>query len=159
MPGYLPISEELSELLSLLNSHEVEFLVVGAHALAFYGVPRFTEHIDFFVAKTEQNIDRLAHALEEFGISVPESSRREMVSKDRRAMFIGQKPNRAGFLTCLDGIEFGSAAQSKVPGVVADQPVYFISLEDYVLTKKASGRVKDAGDLAMLKTVNPEIVI
>ncbi len=37
MLGFLPINEDLSELLSLLNSHGVEFLVVGAHALAFMG--------------------------------------------------------------------------------------------------------------------------
>lgn len=32
MPGYPPISDELRELLSLLNSPGVEFLVVGAAA-------------------------------------------------------------------------------------------------------------------------------
>ena len=46
MPGYRPISEDLRELLSLLNSNDVEFVVVGSHALAFHGVPRFTEDID-----------------------------------------------------------------------------------------------------------------
>jgi len=34
MPGFPPINEDLSELLSLLNSHGVEFIVVGAHAFA-----------------------------------------------------------------------------------------------------------------------------
>ena len=159
MRGYPPISEELSELLSLLNSHRVDFIVVGAHALAFHGIPRFTEDIDFFVAKSKQNIDRLAQALQEFGVTVPESSRDEMVSRDRGVIFIGHKPNRADFLNFLDGVEFGAAALSKLPGILADQPVNFISLKDYVATKKASGRPKDAGDLAMLKTAHPEIEV
>jgi hypothetical protein len=51
MPGYPPISEDLRELLSLLNSHDVEYVIVGSHALAFHGVPRFTEDIDFFVSR------------------------------------------------------------------------------------------------------------
>jgi hypothetical protein len=82
-----------------------------------------------------------------------------MVSKERGVIFIGHKPNRADFLNFLDGIEFASAARSKLPGFLADQPVYFISLEDYIATKRASGRPKDAGDLAMLKTAHPEIEV
>jgi len=159
MPGYPPINEDLSELLSLLNSHGVDFIVAGAHALAFHGVPRFTEDIDFFVAKSKLNIDRLAHALQEFGVMVPDSSRDEMVSRDRGVIFIGHKPNRADFMNFLDGVEFESAAKTKIPGVLADQPVYFISLDDYIATKKASGRPKDAGDLAQLKTAHPEIEV
>jgi hypothetical protein len=157
MPGYPPISEDLRELLSLLNSHGVEYIVDGAHSLAFHGVPRFTEDIDIFVAKTEENIDRLADALTEFGISIPRESKHEMVAKERGVIFIGHKPNRADFLNFLDGVEFSSAAQSKIAGSLAGQPVYYISLEDYVATKKASGRPKDAGDLIMLKSVHPEI--
>ena len=157
MPGYPTISEDLSELLSLLNSKRVDFIVVGAHALAFHGVPRFTEDIDFFLARSKQNIDRLAQALHEFGVTLPDSSRKEMVSKDRGVIFIGHKPNRADFLNFLDGVEFVSATQSKLPGLLAGQPVHFISLEDYIATKKASGRPKDAGDLAMLKSAHPEI--
>ncbi|MDR3689514.1 MAG: hypothetical protein P4L46_09060 [Fimbriimonas sp.] len=127
----------MSELLSLLNSHEVNFLIVDAHALAFHGGPRFTEDIDFFVERSHQNIARLALALQEFGVIVPESACHEMVSKDRGAIFIGHKPNRADFLNFLDGVEFTAAAQSKLPGILADQPVNFISLKDYVSTKRA----------------------
>ncbi len=157
MRGHPPISEDLSDLLSLLNSHGVDFVIVGAHALAFHGVPRFTEDVDFFVSKSKQNIDRLAQALQEFGVTVPESARNEMVFKDRGVIFLGHKPNRADFLNFLDGVEFSSADQSKLPGILADQPVNFISLENYIATKKASGRPKDASDLAMLRTAHPEI--
>jgi hypothetical protein len=159
MPGHPPISEDLRELLSLLNSHDVDYIVVGAHALAFHGVPRFTEDIDFFVSKTQKNIRRLADALQEFGVVVPEKSQQEMLSKERGVVFIGHKPNRADFLNFLDGVEFDSAKAAKIAGSLAGQPVFFISLNDYVATKKASGRPKDAGDLAMLRSVHPEIEV
>jgi hypothetical protein len=157
VPGYLPISEDLSELLSLLNSHEVSYIVVGAHALAFHGVPRFTEDIDFFVAKTGQNIFRLTAALREFGVDVPEQAQKEMLTKDRGVIFIGHKPNRADFLNFLDGVEYDSASVAKLPGTLAGQSVSFISLEDYVATKKASGRPKDISDLNILRSAHPEI--
>jgi hypothetical protein len=155
MLGYPPISEDLSELLSLLNSHDVEFIVVGAHALAFHGVPRFTEDVDFFVERTQQNISNLARALQEFGVSVPELSQKELLTKDRGVIFIGHKPNRADFLNFLDGVDYHTADKSKLPGSLAGQPVFFLSLRDYIATKKASGRTKDIGDLAMLMSVRP----
>lgn len=100
---------------------------------------------------------RLAEALHQFGVTVPEESKEEMLSKERGVIFIGHKPNRADFLNFLDGVEYGSASSTKLPGFLAGQPVFFISLKDYVATKKASGRPKDAGDLAMLKVVRPDI--
>ncbi len=155
MPGYLPTSDELSELVSLLNSHGVNYIVVGAHALAFHGVPRFTEDVDFFVSRSSQNIGRLANALEEFGITLPEESQVQMVSKERGVIFVGHRPNRVDFLNFLDGVDFDSAAESGAQGSLAGQPVLFISLKDYIAAKRASGRPKDISDLAILGTIIP----
>ena len=87
--------------------------------LAFHGVPRFTEDIAFWVAKQPENIDRLAVALEEFGVDGPLSSREEMVNRERGMIFIGHKPNRADFLNFLDGLSFDSAVKSRLPGQIA----------------------------------------
>jgi predicted nucleotidyltransferase len=155
MPGYLPINEELRELVSLLKSHRVEFIVVGAHALAFYGIPRFTEDIDFFISRTKLNVKRLAAAFEEFGVVLPLESQEALVNKQRGVIFLGHKPNRADFLNFLDGVDYESADRSKVSGAIAGQSVFFISLKDYATTKKATGRPKDIGDLAMLRAILP----
>jgi hypothetical protein len=37
------------EFIALLNSHAVDYLIVGAWARAFHGVPRSTGDIDFLV--------------------------------------------------------------------------------------------------------------
>jgi hypothetical protein len=42
--GYETSSKEFCE---LLNSHGVEYVIVGRQALAFHGAPRFTGDIDF----------------------------------------------------------------------------------------------------------------
>lgn len=157
MPGYRQISEELHELLSLLNSHHVDFVVVGSHALAFHGVPRFTEDIDFFVSRQRSNIVKLASALKDFGIDVPDASIDEMSNKDRGVIFIGNKPNRADFLNFLDGVEFDEVYASKVPGSLAGESVSFISVDNYIKTKKASGRPKDRSDLILLWETYPDL--
>jgi hypothetical protein len=44
------MNEDLKEFLRLLNSHRVEYVIIGAHALAFHGLQRFTEDIDLWKA-------------------------------------------------------------------------------------------------------------
>ena len=56
----MEIPEDFKELLRLLNSHGVEFLVVGGYALGFHGVPRYTGDLDLFVAANAQNGERKA---------------------------------------------------------------------------------------------------
>lgn len=151
------MNEELSELLSSLNSHHVRYLIVGAHALAFHGVSRFTEDVDFFVERNRENIERLAEALRAFGIEMPPQAIDDMSTKERGIIFVGRKPNRADFLNFVDGLQFESADRSKVAGVLAGQPVSFLSLEDYAATKRASGRPKDLSDLELLRSVHSNI--
>jgi hypothetical protein len=46
---------DFDEFFGSLIDHGVEFLVVGAYALAFHGVPRYTGEIDVFVRPDAEN--------------------------------------------------------------------------------------------------------
>ena len=46
----MKLAKDLSALLALLHSHSVEFVVVGAHAVAFHGFPRFTGGLDLLTS-------------------------------------------------------------------------------------------------------------
>ena len=59
-PGFNAFIECLSE-------HRVEFLIVGAYALAIHGVPRFTGDLDVLVAPGLDNAQRLIDAIGAFG--------------------------------------------------------------------------------------------
>ncbi|CAN5584896.1 hypothetical protein BH11ARM2_BH11ARM2_21540 [soil metagenome] len=61
---------DLLELLELLRSHSVEFLVVGSTALAVHARPRYTEDLDLWLRRSEENTRRLIAALREFGFVV-----------------------------------------------------------------------------------------
>ncbi len=43
------LSRDLRQLIESLNCHGVDYLVVGAYALAWYGLPRYTGDIDVLV--------------------------------------------------------------------------------------------------------------
>ena len=62
----MPLNKDLREFLGLLNSNEVEYLVVGAFAVAFHGFPRYTADLDQLVRPTEENADRVLRALSQF---------------------------------------------------------------------------------------------
>lgn len=149
------ISDELSELVALLKSHDVDFIVVGSHALAFHGIPRFTEDVDFFVRKTQENVGRLASALAQFGVALPEASQQQLLDRERGLIMVGRKPNRADILNFLDGLSFETAWDNSLRGELGGIEVAFLSLADFRATKLASGRPKDLADLALLDTLNP----
>jgi len=41
----LELQQDFRELLALFNARRVEYVVVGAYALAFHGAPRFTGEV------------------------------------------------------------------------------------------------------------------
>lgn len=61
------LQSDLREFIALLNAHKAEYLVVGGHAVAFHGYPRFTGDIDFFLRPTRENACRVIDALRKFG--------------------------------------------------------------------------------------------
>ncbi len=151
MPGPLPINDDLKELLRLFQSHNVEFVIVGAHALAFYSRPRFTEDLDIFLNRSQENADRVRVCLEEFGFPMADESAQELSENPRAMIVLGAKPNQVDLINFLDGVSFDEVWSKRKAGKLADDlTVDFIALEDFVATKRASNRPKDKYDLELL---------
>jgi hypothetical protein len=55
--------DKVLELVKAMNDEGVEYITFGAIALWAHGIVRATEDADFFVAPTEENIERLKRAL------------------------------------------------------------------------------------------------
>ncbi len=53
-------------------------------------------------------------------------------------------------MTSVDGVAFDEAWAGRVRGTLGDYPIAFVGLREYILTKRASGRIKDAADLESL---------
>ena len=63
----MKLSSDLKEFIELLNSHKVDYLVVGAHALAWHGLPRYTQDIDFFINPDPDKANIMIEVLNAFG--------------------------------------------------------------------------------------------
>ena len=63
----MPLNKDLREFLELLNSNAVEYLVVGAFAVAFHGFPRYTADLDLLVRPTAENTHWIMRVLLQSG--------------------------------------------------------------------------------------------
>jgi hypothetical protein len=145
----MEIHKDFKELLELLNSHKVEYLVVGGYALAFHGAPRFTGDIDLFVKPDAANAKRILEAMGEFGFGSLNLSEADFTSPDN-VVQLGVPPVRVDIMTSLTGVSWEKAYTGKVRGDCDKIPVYFISKQELIANKAALGRQKDLADIEAL---------
>ena len=143
------IPQDFKELLELLNSHKVEYLVVGSYALAFHGAPRFTGDIDLFVKPEGANAKRILSVLDEFGFGSLNFSESDFTSPDNIVQ-LGVPPVRIDIMTSLTGVSWEKAEAGKMRGSCGETIVSFISKKDLIANKKALGRSKDLADIEAL---------
>lgn len=74
---------DFKELLELFNKNKVEYTIVGAHALAYHGCPRYTGDLDLFVKPSKENANHIIKALEEFGFGSVDLGVEDFSAKDK----------------------------------------------------------------------------
>ena len=146
------LQTDLREFIALLNSRKVEYLIVGGHAVAFHGHPRFTGDIDFFIRATTDNADRVLEALADFGFAGIGLSRDDLVAPGQ-VVQLGRPPNRIDILTSISGVGFDQAWDARVPADLDGEPVQFLGWHHLIQNKQASDRTKDRADVEKLLAI------
>jgi hypothetical protein len=96
------------ELLQLLEQNNVEYVLVGGYAVAFYGFPRFTKDMDIFFRNSKENAKKIKKALEEFGFhkeQMPDS----LFLETGNIIQFGVSPLRFDIINKIDGVSFDEA--------------------------------------------------
>jgi len=145
----MEVQPDFKELLKLLNAHKVEFIIVGAYALAFHGVPRFTGDMNILVKPDPKNAEKILAALEEFGFGSLDLTLSDFQDPDK-VVQLGVAPVRVDFVTSLTGLSWQEAFSGKVQGAYGDVPVYYLGRKEFISNKKALGRKKDLADIEAL---------
>ncbi len=145
----MEVQKDFREFLMLLNAHEVNFMIVGGYALAYHGAPRFTGDIDVFIQSDQDNAQRMMNALTEFGFGSLDVSMDDFQDPDK-IIQLGFPPVRIDIITSLSGVSWEEANTSKEPGMFGDVPVSYIGKKQFILNKRASGRLKDLADIEAL---------
>lgn len=140
---------DYKELLVLLNATEVEYVIVGAYALAFHGYPRYTGDIGILVRPSPENAERTMTALREFGFSGLGLSATDFTRQDN-VVQLGRAPIRVDLMTSLSGVTWHQVFNNSITGEYGDVPVRYIGRTELVKNKRSTGRMKDRADLEAL---------
>lgn len=145
----MELHPDWKEFLELLMRHGVRFVIVGGHAVAANGRPRYTEDLDVFVDRSEANARRLGRVLAEFGLANTARAWRQF-TRPNKILFIGVPPLRIDVLTSISGVTFAEAWKGRLVATTDLGAIPTLGLTQLRLNKAASGRPKDLADLAIL---------
>jgi len=146
------VNPDFRDLFAEFNAHGVEYLVVGAHALAVHGHVRATKDLDVWVRPVLENASRVLRALVAFGAPTRELMEADLVEPGL-VFQIGVPPVRIDIVTSIDGVAFDEAWPARLLTKFADQPVGVLSRKHLIQNKRASGRTQDLADLERLEGI------
>ena len=149
------MNPDFSDLLATFNAHAVEYLVVGAHALAAHGHVRATKDMDVWVRPSADNAPRILRALAAFGAPLHDLSERDLVEPGL-IFQIGVAPVRIDIITEIDGVDFVDAWIDRVKATLGGIAVPVLSRHHLIANKKASGRLQDLADVERLEEMERE---
>ncbi len=160
-------SQDHVNLVRTLQEHDVDFLVLGGVAVAYYGHPRFTKDVDFLVRPERENIVRLFRALDDFfeGTKPDLGSYDDFLDEDQPGVIrFGGKQNRTEILSGADGITYEEARENSEELIVQSGPkvtVDVIGLRALIQNKiesgKKEGREYDHPDAVKLLRSHPNL--
>lgn len=150
MGGLMELDRDFSEFIESCARNSVRFLIVGGYAVAAHGHPRFTKDLDVWIAANEDNASHVIAALEDFGFGSLGLREADFV-EEGSVVQLGYPPKRIDILTGADGVDFDACWDRRVEVQISDQVVPFISVDDLIANKEASGRPQDVADVAALK--------
>lgn len=143
---------DFEEFLASCNAHEVRYLVVGAHAVAFHARPRATKDLDILVEPSFENGERLLDAIREFFGGSDMGFTAEDVAELDSVLQLGVEPVRIDLLSSISGVDsFQDAWERRVDALYGDVEAHFLSLEDLIAAKRSAGRTQDRADLEHLE--------
>jgi len=145
----MPFPEDWRQFIESLNSSGVEYLVVGAVALAYHGFPRYTGDLDVLIRNSRDNAKRLEAALAEFGMAGLGLKAADFLGS-YRVVQLGVAPNRIDLLTSLTGLTFEEAWVNRIETALEGTRVNFIGRDALIRNKRLTGRTRDKADLEAL---------
>ncbi len=147
------MNPDFKDLLAEFNAHGVEYMVVGAHALAAHGHVRATKDLDVFIRPSADNAFKVVEALTSFGAPLHDLTAEDL-SKEGTVFQIGVPPVRIDVINEIDGVTFSEAWPNRLRTQFAGVSVAVLSREDLIRNKRASGRTQDLADLEILNSLS-----
>ncbi len=140
---------DFKEFLKLLNEHDVQYLLIGGYAVAYYGYARATEDMDIWIAINPANAQKMVSVLKEFGFQQP-ALVPDLFLQSPKIIRLGFPPMRLEITTRISGVEFTECYDARIIDELDGVQINIIDLQNLKRNKEASGRPKDLADLEKL---------
>ncbi|MCK9402739.1 MAG: nucleotidyltransferase [Chitinophagaceae bacterium] len=144
------LAKDFEDFIRLLNSHQVEYMIVGGYALGFHGAPRYTGDIDIWINISETNADKMVQVITDFGFASLGFERADFLKQGYISQ-IGQPPLRIDILNSIDGVDFNQAVKNRQVVDIDGIPVFYVGFHDFIKNKESVGRLKDRSDIEEIK--------
>jgi len=146
------LSSDCKEFLALLRSEDVDFLMVGAAALAAHGRPRYSGDVDVWIRCDPGTATKMERVIEKFGFASTGLKAGDFLQPDQ-VIQLGVAPNRIDILTGLTGLDFTSAWDWRIELPLDGCILPFLDRASFIANKRATGRTQDAADIESLGEV------
>ncbi len=154
----MQLSKDLREFVELLNSRKIKCLLVGGHAVALHGHPRYTGDVDFLIDTSPENAALLAAAVSDFGFAGL-GLKEDDFRAPETVIQLGRAPNRIDLLTSVAAVSFDEAWKTRVETRLDGLPVCVISKDLLIQNKLAAARPQDLADVAKLREIDQGLVV
>lgn len=144
------LNSDFKELLRLLESYQVKYLVIGGYAVMKYAEPRYTKDLDLWIQANDENGLATFKALATFGAPLLGLTANDFASEGYFYQ-MGIPPVRIDILMSVKGVNFENAYEKREIVLLEDIAIPFISKSDLILSKIAAGRPQDLLDVEALQ--------
>lgn len=140
---------DFKEMLLALSVAKIDFLLVGAYAVAAHGHPRATGDLDLWVRPDAETAPRVYRVLAEFGAPLHDLTIGDL-AKPGMVFQIGVEPSRIDILTAISGVAFDHAWENRLQINMDGIDLCVLGRTDLIVNKRACGRPKDIADVEAL---------
>src|SRR5688500_18661730 len=152
------LNPDFRDILLIFSEEQVEFMVVGAYALAAHGYPRATGDIDLWINCSEDNANKVWKSLLKFGVPLFDLTKDDLMTEGI-VFQVGIAPRRIDILTTIDGVKFKDADGSRIVVEIEGIKIPVIGKQHLLDNNRDSGRHKDIEDVACIENpVNIKII-
>ena len=144
---------DFKDMLLALSDAKIDFLLVGAYAVAAHGHPRATGDLDLWVRPDAKTAPRVYRVLADFGAPMHDLTIDDL-SKPGMVFQIGVEPSRIDILTAISGVEFDHAWTNRLSIELDGIELCVIGRADLIVNKRACGRPKDIADAETLDPID-----
>lgn len=123
--------------------YDVEFVLIGGHAVVFYGVRRTTSDIDILVRPTLENGVKILKAFQSLKLQTEDIKPSDFTNE--QVFTFGMEPDAVDILTFSKGIPLDDIFRNAIETRVEDLTISIIDIKDLLKNKEAIGRTAEKG--------------